>query len=463
MPEQKSDQIIAEYHDFLTGRVSSYLFELMGYIENVFDKLKGDSELSIDAHIYDQSIEELRSRKYVIESSFKLYHHSYCNQLDSQNLSDSKNIAGLHNTGADGAGNDNHPILERTIVSTRLECKQALINLSDRVSEFLKQEDVEKFNVYIDPEPILVSIWNSLGVLENKKPIYLALSHIFEPYSNYKLVNIYNDLGNSIDFSISGSSDTPLDENPLSVNGNGELIDNFVINQVKERIEKLEVEQQIRKIQTLAKARNEKAQYILGNIYYEGKYIEQDLEQASLWYRRSAEQGNNDAKYCLGNMFLVGRGISQNDEMVKYWYENADESDRYEDTTQPSGSERDHHGSTIDENIKKYFEVPDFIYQYLVNIWSQILIDIYRKQGLKSKEWKEAYDVIDDLVNWISIIDDKEVMFLQNCIYSSIVFRLKKGMNRIALDRESQLEFLSGLLEVKVKAENQIASTSSVN
>ncbi|MBI4005118.1 MAG: SEL1-like repeat protein [Gammaproteobacteria bacterium] len=65
------------------------------------------------------------------------------------------------------------------------------------------------------------------------------------------------------------------------------------------------------------------AQYQLATMYYEGKVIEKDYEQAFLWYRRAALQGNAEAQYNLGTMYLMGEGIEQSDKEAKGWYEKA--------------------------------------------------------------------------------------------------------------------------------------------
>ncbi len=65
------------------------------------------------------------------------------------------------------------------------------------------------------------------------------------------------------------------------------------------------------------------AQYRLATLYYEGVNVEQDFNQAFLWYRRAAIQGMVDAQYKLGNMYLMGEGIAQNDREARDWYEKA--------------------------------------------------------------------------------------------------------------------------------------------
>lgn len=65
------------------------------------------------------------------------------------------------------------------------------------------------------------------------------------------------------------------------------------------------------------------AQYLIGNAFYQGKEVEQNFEQAFLWFRRSAEHGNANAQYSLGNVYLMGEGTEQSDEQALYWYGQA--------------------------------------------------------------------------------------------------------------------------------------------
>ncbi len=44
------------------------------------------------------------------------------------------------------------------------------------------------------------------------------------------------------------------------------------------------------------------AQYILGKIYYEGKFAEKDIEQAKAYLRRAVASGNKNAKTILDSM-----------------------------------------------------------------------------------------------------------------------------------------------------------------
>ena len=54
-----------------------------------------------------------------------------------------------------------------------------------------------------------------------------------------------------------------------------------------------------------------KAQYSLGNMYYTGYGVPQDVQEAIKWYRLAAEQGHAFAQSSLGNMYHNGDGVLQ--------------------------------------------------------------------------------------------------------------------------------------------------------
>eukprot|EP00729_Bicosta_minor_P001971 gene1971-biopygen6029 len=67
------------------------------------------------------------------------------------------------------------------------------------------------------------------------------------------------------------------------------------------------------------------AQNNLGNMYYNGKGVEQDHVEAAKWYRKSAEAGNADAQFNLGTMYDNGEGVEQDHvEAVKWLRKSAE-------------------------------------------------------------------------------------------------------------------------------------------
>ncbi len=56
----------------------------------------------------------------------------------------------------------------------------------------------------------------------------------------------------------------------------------------------------------LAEQGNADAQYMLGLIYFNGRYVEKDEDEASKWLELSAAQGNSDAELLLGVLAPTG-------------------------------------------------------------------------------------------------------------------------------------------------------------
>ena len=69
----------------------------------------------------------------------------------------------------------------------------------------------------------------------------------------------------------------------------------------------------LRRFRSLAAKGDERAQFNIGLIYYNGHGVEQNYQQARNWYRQSAERGNAEAQYNLGVMYEKGRGGEQDD------------------------------------------------------------------------------------------------------------------------------------------------------
>ena len=78
----------------------------------------------------------------------------------------------------------------------------------------------------------------------------------------------------------------------------------------------------------LAEQGDAKAQYNLGQMYYEGQGVPQDHKEAVKWYRLAAEQGFAKGQYNLGTMYAEGEGIPQDyKEAVKWTRLAADQGD----------------------------------------------------------------------------------------------------------------------------------------
>ena len=62
------------------------------------------------------------------------------------------------------------------------------------------------------------------------------------------------------------------------------------------------------------------AQYALGVLYYDGKGVNQDIQQAAKWITMAAEKGVTKAQLFLGNLCFDGEGMKQDYEEAAKWY-----------------------------------------------------------------------------------------------------------------------------------------------
>jgi hypothetical protein len=61
------------------------------------------------------------------------------------------------------------------------------------------------------------------------------------------------------------------------------------------------------------------AQFLLGNIYWNGVHIPRDQKTGLEWYRKSASNGNILAQSLLADMFLLGNGVSKDFAEAQQW------------------------------------------------------------------------------------------------------------------------------------------------
>lgn len=77
--------------------------------------------------------------------------------------------------------------------------------------------------------------------------------------------------------------------------------------------------------QQAAKQGNAAAQLYLGEMYYEGRGVQQDDSQAAYWIQQAAKQGHFIAQLKLGSMYFDGRGVSRDDCQALHWYQQSAE------------------------------------------------------------------------------------------------------------------------------------------
>lgn len=74
-----------------------------------------------------------------------------------------------------------------------------------------------------------------------------------------------------------------------------------------------------------AKSGEAEAQNALGEAYYDGKGVTENLTEAVKWFTKAAEQENAKAEYNLGNCYYYGYGVYQNYGEAVKWYTKAAE------------------------------------------------------------------------------------------------------------------------------------------
>ena len=81
----------------------------------------------------------------------------------------------------------------------------------------------------------------------------------------------------------------------------------------------------VEQIRAKAEQADAAAQFNLGVMYYEGRGVWQDYNQAAAWYRKAAEQGHAKAQTNLGMMYEKGQGVPQDYNQAVAWYRKASE------------------------------------------------------------------------------------------------------------------------------------------
>ena len=61
------------------------------------------------------------------------------------------------------------------------------------------------------------------------------------------------------------------------------------------------------------------AQYFLGEMYLQGKGVDQDFEQAAAWYERAAINGHPEAQAALGSLEMLGLGVPRHPTSGYFW------------------------------------------------------------------------------------------------------------------------------------------------
>jgi len=65
------------------------------------------------------------------------------------------------------------------------------------------------------------------------------------------------------------------------------------------------------------------AQALLGAAYRQGRGVKQDYREALNWFTKAADQGDSSAQYSIGEMYEHGEGVPRDKVEAKKWYEKA--------------------------------------------------------------------------------------------------------------------------------------------
>lgn len=98
--------------------------------------------------------------------------------------------------------------------------------------------------------------------------------------------------------------------------------------------------------------------------------------------------------------------------------------------------------------------VPDFVKDFLYSHWSKLLLKIYIKEGIESRAWFHAIEVIDDLVNIVGNKTSPKEKIILAPAFNNLMQRLKYGMNVIPVAPLAREEFVMELRQYQREVVN---------
>lgn len=125
-------------------------------------------------------------------------------------------------------------------------------------------------------------------------------------------------------------SQQPSSEPQLSVRSSSETaskITSDITPSERERIDSLSTEELLVFWTEKAEKGNAEAQYKLGKIYGDGKFVEKNFTEALLWYGKAADQGHKDAQYSIGYLYFYGLGVPVNKRQAASFFRKAAKQD----------------------------------------------------------------------------------------------------------------------------------------
>ena len=87
---------------------------------------------------------------------------------------------------------------------------------------------------------------------------------------------------------------------------------------------------EINKLLLFSELENHSEQFLLGLIFYEGEIMEENLEKAFHWIKKSADRGYSKAQFYLGMMYFCGHGIEKDYYQSFSWLKKSAEQSHSE-------------------------------------------------------------------------------------------------------------------------------------
>jgi len=78
--------------------------------------------------------------------------------------------------------------------------------------------------------------------------------------------------------------------------------------------------EQIESLREIAERGDVYSQFRLGQIYYEGKGVGRNDQEAAAWFLKAAQQNHSEAQFVLATMYEKGAGIGRSEEEAFNWY-----------------------------------------------------------------------------------------------------------------------------------------------
>ena len=104
----------------------------------------------------------------------------------------------------------------------------------------------------------------------------------------------------------------------------------FLLAKIYMNSENPKIEESLKILNKLVDANNDMAQYSMGKIYLEGKYLGKNIEESLNLLNKSAVQGNQFAQYQLGKMYFQGIEIDKDiDKAIDYLKSSAEQNNEY--------------------------------------------------------------------------------------------------------------------------------------